>query len=1253
MPRGFVVRTMPLMSFMLFMACGGQGDGLRVTSETVQPLVSGEVFHSLHVTTDGKVWSWGWNGWGQLGDGTKENRLSPTEVAGLDGVIQVVGGATHSLALRDDGTVWAWGNNGSGRLGLGQAVSESLIPVQVPGLSNVVELGAGCCHSIALQSDGTVWAWGLNSRGWLGTGGTATAYVPVQVPGLSGITTIAAGYDHTLAIASDGTIWAWGANWAGALGDGTQNDRYSPALIAGISGATSVAGGRGHTVAALADGTVWIWGSGWAHTPENVDGLEDATEVSAGNGFSLALRSDKTLWSWGNNLFGQLGDGTTTARITPLAVAGMAAVKSFATGQDYALAEISNGSVWAWGANSYGQLGDGTTVDRHEPTRVDGIGPGPIQLHMPAEALFIGSYAHVPITIDPSTGITLEDLDFIIPDGDQAGIISLSKDQSISGDVLMLVAGVFPGKHTIEVYEKATGSLVGTFEYSITTEWTDIHAGPSQWIMSEVPDDPFERAWGAYGGGNSGPQNLSVIPVSGTWRTAVVLVDTKSQRFDSGGPSSATARQNWIAVMNDLAEYIEEVSVGKLTLDVDVLTTVVHLPGDFDDYFDSSGKPGESAWHTIAHRAMSFAPYGAHISNLDSYDSVIWASAGVGNAKGDFAWPYAMPRSTYYGLAPLTQGFGIYIARFNAISMDFDWPARAGAGGRSNLDTAAHELLHNLGLADMYKPNTGRNVGNWDPMDKERGLPHISLAHKMMLGWVEKGSASQPGDVMPFNADAMSLPTNSTLRLAPSEHANPAPGIRWRGAEFRVADGLNWYFEYRSPDMSAIGDQSLPLSNRVLATEVVSYKRAGKRKIPSVQVVPLDADGDGQFLDTGDDFRAEDIDPMFPSVFSATMLGKVTPPALDRFAEVEFAYDVIGRPDPAIRPWPASKKRKYMSPDIKITNARSAADSQWEDTIFLGNPNTISATIRNNGGVDANGVVVKFSRKNLSPKADDYKIVKDIGSVVVDVPARGVAVAQIVWNAGDDDIPSKKPHVCIVVEIDSYTVPGTGLNEITVENNAAQSNYTRAVSSTASPWSRELRYLTVENVENGPQYVQLIASQPNPLYRTYLEHTWMLLGPGEVRRVALMSEYAGEEFLTRGGDPNTYETWRHETNDIAVRSILRDVADHSGDQGGGVSFQVAEGLATTVEGVSLVDFGNEARVSGRVVIERTGAVAPAGKLIVTFNPGRDDSSNATFDVPAGEFVVYVPSGWDEAKLYFVAPAGYADAETKMLNYPAP
>src|SRR6266481_5688591 len=211
----------------------------------------------------GTVWAWGNNGLGQLGNGTFTDSNTPVQVLGpgcvgnLNGVTALaVGGGQnlHSLALKSDGTVWAWGFNNQGQLG-NATFTSSNTPVQVSGLSGVTALAVGFSHSLALKSDGTVWAWGFNNQGQLGNGTNTDSNTPVQTSGLTGVRAIAGGNYHSLAMKNDGTVWAWGSNGVGSLGNGTFTSSNTPAQVLGaggvgnLTGVTALAGALYHSLA--------------------------------------------------------------------------------------------------------------------------------------------------------------------------------------------------------------------------------------------------------------------------------------------------------------------------------------------------------------------------------------------------------------------------------------------------------------------------------------------------------------------------------------------------------------------------------------------------------------------------------------------------------------------------------------------------------------------------------------------------------------------------------------------------------------------------------------------------------------------------------------------------------------------------------------------------------------------------------------------------------------------------------------------
>jgi alpha-tubulin suppressor-like RCC1 family protein len=323
--------------------------------------------HTVAVKADGSVWAWGNNNRGQLGDGTTTDSLTLVQVNGISEVIGITAAEFFTVALKEDGTVWAWGANSSGQLG-DETNVDRLQPVQVNGLSGVVAVASGCSHTygspgyghtVALKNDGTVWTWGRNFAGQLGDGTITDRSSPDKVSGLSGIIAVAAGNLHSVALKSDGTVWTWGRNSLGQLGDGTTDDQRTPVMVDSLGNILDVTASWHRTAVITETGKVWAWGKF----------ADDIKSLGIGDIHMIALEGNGSVWAQGSNFDGQLGDGTTARRLTPIeSIIGE--TEFIASGGYHAVAILDDGSVWTWGNNESGQLGDGTTANESTPFRV-------------------------------------------------------------------------------------------------------------------------------------------------------------------------------------------------------------------------------------------------------------------------------------------------------------------------------------------------------------------------------------------------------------------------------------------------------------------------------------------------------------------------------------------------------------------------------------------------------------------------------------------------------------------------------------------------------------------------------------------------------------------------------------------------------------------------------------------------------------------------------------------------------------------
>lgn len=217
--------------------------------------------HTVAVKTDGTIWSWGRNtSFGELGLNDAIHRSSPTQIGTLTNWKTMSCGGYHTLAIKTDGTLWGWGYNGQANLGLGDTTNRSS-PVQIGTGSSWQSISATNTRSFAIRNDGTLWAAGAQTSGALGNGytsGTRTTFT--QIGALTNWKQVSAGRYHTLAIKTDGTLWAWGNNNYGNLGLGDRTATSSPVQVGTLTNWKQVVTGSRHSIAIKTDGTLWSWG---------------------------------------------------------------------------------------------------------------------------------------------------------------------------------------------------------------------------------------------------------------------------------------------------------------------------------------------------------------------------------------------------------------------------------------------------------------------------------------------------------------------------------------------------------------------------------------------------------------------------------------------------------------------------------------------------------------------------------------------------------------------------------------------------------------------------------------------------------------------------------------------------------------------------------------------------------------------------------------------------------------------------------
>lgn len=333
------------------------------------------------------VFAWGSNTGGKLGVGDEVDRSSPTQIGALSSWSMIASDGYHTLGLRSNGTIWGWGWNFYGELDNGTTnFSAQPSPVQIGAVNVWTSIAAGWYLSGAVRSTNTLWTWGQGASGGIGNSSTLNRSTITQVAGTTW-SKISIGESHVMAIKSDGTLWAWGANGNGQLGLGNITNTSSPVQVGTDTNWSSVACGYQNTLAIKSTGTLWAWGLNQSgglglgdttrrSSPVQIGTDTDWSVVSSGNSvdtFAAAIKTNGTLWVWGNNQGGQLGQNDITNRSSPIQVGSDTNWSDVSCGERSVIATKTTGTLWAWGANESGQLGLGDTTDRSSPVQVGAL----------------------------------------------------------------------------------------------------------------------------------------------------------------------------------------------------------------------------------------------------------------------------------------------------------------------------------------------------------------------------------------------------------------------------------------------------------------------------------------------------------------------------------------------------------------------------------------------------------------------------------------------------------------------------------------------------------------------------------------------------------------------------------------------------------------------------------------------------------------------------------------------------------------
>lgn len=336
---------------------------------------------SIARSNNGTLWAWGLNV-GIYGNGTTNPNTTnnPVQIGTATTWSTMATTFGSCAAIRSNGTLWTWGQNSWGELGNGNNTN-NFTPQQVGTATNWVNIAGGrgyaCYFSI---KNGALWAWGSNQpNGQLGNGTIIDRNSPVQIGTATNWKTIYPGYNFTIGIKTDGTLWSWGSNPGGVLGDGTPDSTVAGRTPRQVGTATdwkSATCGNSVVYAIKNNGTLWGWGgtyTGTYYTPVQMGTANDWSSVAGSYAHTAAIKTNGTLWTWGNNTNGELGNGTYVSNNLPTQVGTDTNWESLSLDQYYnSFAKKTNGEIWGTGRNLNGQLGNGTTVQSNVFVKVSG-----------------------------------------------------------------------------------------------------------------------------------------------------------------------------------------------------------------------------------------------------------------------------------------------------------------------------------------------------------------------------------------------------------------------------------------------------------------------------------------------------------------------------------------------------------------------------------------------------------------------------------------------------------------------------------------------------------------------------------------------------------------------------------------------------------------------------------------------------------------------------------------------------------------
>lgn len=902
---------------------------------------------------------------------------------------------------------------------------------------------------------------------------------------------------------------------------------------------------------------------------------------------------------------------------------------------------------------------------------------GDVYVTFDPDPVFISGYA--PAYLDfTASGVSLDEIDLSVDDAD-LGAVSPSRDETFNPlkPHFQIIGGWKPGSTTLKVTKRATGEVVGAAEFTVHDHWDEVDVGPAFCATGVISPPVVNPAWG---GGDAGPQNVDVYTAPANWRVAIVLIDTTTNTYPTVAADLAAIQTNWEnhfingvnvgGITHSVAAYYTEISYGKLSMSLvgGAVTAPLHMTGSWEDNFEletrtdpaNPGTPIPLRWNpkpttwaklvstleqankAAATPVIDFGQTDAVVFVVRTASTPFVANPPTGASIGRFVWPRQAFEDVTLSSGP---------RRLPMVVMPENWTA---VDGRQIYETLAHELGHTLRLPDLYlypemnQGNAQRQIDRWDLMGMDSGLPQMTLPGRMLLGWIEKNELKTYN----FAADGGGAIAETVTLQALESTGIPAGGVR--GVEVRIANGRNYYFEYRARQGASIGDANLPMGQVVVGTDVVSPE-GGVNYDSRPFLLRLfddpdginDADGiltEGAFLAANDDYREQDFTEGAPKDFVATVTRIGTADA-----DLQIRYNSEAKPELSIRTWP-NGDTLWQSPDIEVRNAKNnnGADPKWFNVPWGGNPNDIIVKVKNHGGLKAFGVRAHVSIKDLTANAKDQPPVplQPLGLTdAKDIDPGQTAELKLSWVA-----PTSGHH-CIQVDIPLYEQPGApAIHESSDRDNTAQSNYDKFWSETASPATRKRFSIVIANPTKTKRVIYAQVTQTSPFYRTYLDHKWLRLGPLESRTIEVMTESLDGDPVWQQFVDERREMLYETPNNLDISAWVDGVC--AATCIGGASVQVATGRQTRIDEI---DFFQEPGVRGHVTYVDDGSDLDSGGVLVTLRRSDDNPTSQlafTAEISDGWFNAYTP-GLEPgmiARAYFLGRWDAAPSETGPIPF---